>query len=355
MLQQTPLLLSLLALLAPLAPTATADCECGFTDENGRVWQYGMMVPFKSVRDLNALPDIKVDTRRVEANTNVSGRVVRIEKEGEKGRDSTEWRGDPISDALPQQFAKENAFVDSAGNLNLVVKGSPTRPKEVSTGQIITSRSDIRYGTFRSNMQIPSTPGVCSGFFFYKNDDAEIDFEIVSSNASLGVAYSVIHPQIYQHGGDLTNDTFRQLSVAPTDLTKGFNTFRFDWLPGKVQYYLNDQPLTTMTVNVPDVGGSMFVNNWSNGNANWSGAPPTTDVALLISKIAYFFNSSDTSLKPDPRCANATAQPTLMCNIKDLDAKNQYVPMEGNGAGVLRVGVWASLGLAVVGALAGSL
>jgi beta-glucanase (GH16 family) len=78
---------------------------------------------------------------------------------------------------------------------------------------------------------------------------------------------------------------------------KDFHDYRFDWTPTQVVFYADNQLLHVMTQSIPDSGGHMVFNHWSNGDPGWSARPPAQDTHITISHAHFYFNSSDPSVK----------------------------------------------------------
>ena len=88
--------------------------------------------------------------------------------------------------------------------------------------------------------------------------------EILTREATNGTIYNVIHEPVYNPDGTESNLTFRSTN-GEADLTKSFGVYRFDWMPGRVDFFYNGKPLSNMTTNIPDEAGAIYLNNWSNG------------------------------------------------------------------------------------------
>ena len=65
-----------------------------------------------------------------------------------------------------------------------------------------------------------------------------------------------------------------ELSFRPDE---EFHEYRFDWTPSEVAFYADGKLLHVMTERIPDSGGHMVFNHWSNGDPGWSAGPPLQD------------------------------------------------------------------------------
>lgn len=73
-----------------------------------------------------------------------------------------------------------------------------------------------------------------------------------------------------------------------------FHEYRFDYLPGKVYFYVDSELVAEMEgEEIPSVGGHLILQHWSNGNPLWSGGPPKDAAAISIGYVKAYFNSSD--------------------------------------------------------------
>jgi hypothetical protein len=74
---------------------------------------------------------------------------------------------------------------------------------------------------------------------------------------------------------------------------------------------------------VPSVGGHLILQHWSNGNAKWSGGPPTEDATVRVSYVKAYFNSSEEKHQAtlSRRCRDAGTNETV-CIVPDGGAGN---------------------------------
>lgn len=102
-----------------------------------------------------------------------------------------------------------------------------------------------------------------------------------------------------------------------------FHEYRFDYVPGKVLFYVDSELQAEMAGDeVPSVGGHLILQHWSNGNPKWSGGPPVDDAVMSISYVKVYFNSSDPEqmLKKVDQCnltRSAGAAEASVCAIPD--------------------------------------
>ncbi|RUS27129.1 concanavalin A-like lectin/glucanase domain-containing protein [Jimgerdemannia flammicorona] len=170
----------------------------------------------------------------------------------------------------------------------------------VSGGQLQTLREDILYGSFRATMKTSSVEGVCQSLFFYKNDNQEIDIELLTGAPNETGGTESLH---------FTNQP--DITIAPEagfDPAADYHDYRIDWIPGKSQMWVDGVLRATLTQEVPNLAGEVLLNSWSNGDPTWSQGPPTEDALLRVSSTTMYFNHTNEAENTafSTRCAKAT-------------------------------------------------
>lgn len=157
------------------------------------------------------------------------------------------------SSPYTQLYTTSNVAVDS-GTLRLTVPGGQTA-SPILGAEISTQDEDILYGSVRTTFKASTVPGTCHGAFFYKDDNHEVDVEVITGNTWKGVHYTN-----QKANADAESSTVRM--ALPSDATAVFQEYRIDWLPGRTDFYLNGQLQKTLSDNVPSTAGSWLWNNW---------------------------------------------------------------------------------------------
>ncbi|KAK6524693.1 hypothetical protein TWF281_011594 [Arthrobotrys megalospora] len=184
--------------------------------------------------------------------------------------------------------------------LELIVSGGlPTR-SSIPSAEISTMMDRILYGSFRFNVKVSSVAGACSGLFFYKDDNHEIDIEILTSHIRNSTTQrdGVPKPGVQLTVQPLTkNQVLTNYKVVPFDgkfdPTKGYHEYRFDWLKTGVKYSVDGSSYGTYTRFIPKTAGQIIINNWSNGNPYWSAGPPLQNSILSVRSVDIYFNTTD--------------------------------------------------------------
>lgn len=245
----------LLASAAFLA-SAQAACECGYKTNTGEVWQYSVVTDFSQ---LNAT----------------------------QWANSSDWT---ISDLVREatvnlDYTPQNVAI-SGGKLQLTCSAYSNSSTGVSirSGQIRTTRNDIKYGSFRATYTVLSrSPGSVAGFFFYANDTQEIDVEIQSKMGN----------QTIHLGNQPTQST--NVYLPNNGVVTDEHDYRFDWLKNETRFYLDSVPAGGFTKDVPLVNGSISFNMWGNGGSFSGPQLPATDNVMSIATISLYFNTSSSS------------------------------------------------------------
>ncbi|EXJ89816.1 hypothetical protein A1O3_02883 [Capronia epimyces CBS 606.96] len=170
--------------------------------------------------------------------------------------------------------------------------------RNVSIAGIQSRTLDMVPGTYRTVFRLDGAKGgACSGFFWYHDDKAEIDIEIVTPGDSMvnGTINYTLHPSLAPDGSPIANAT---LSVPLDDShlrPDTFHEYRFDYHAQRgVQYYLDGALVHTNARDIATLSGNLQFKLWADGNKWWSGTPSTADVLMNIKSIDAYFNSSGT-------------------------------------------------------------
>ncbi|KAF1815218.1 glycoside hydrolase family 16 protein [Eremomyces bilateralis CBS 781.70] len=306
-----------LVLAACLATLASAACECGYyynsTSTAGitsrQVWTDAFETDFLHAPKING--DMgwrpQVYTVPSEKARGTFGKDAALENViANPLKDNKTWTG-------------EGANGGDAG-AQLLVR-SQLKGDAIPMAEIVGIRDDMLYGSFRVSMKINDIPGSCAAFFFYHNDTQEIDIEFLTrefnetSNLINLISQS---PASADAGFDASGTPGFKTYNLPFKPYEGFHEYRFDWSPGLITYYADNQKLYELTVDVPDSPGHLVLNHWSNGDPKWSGGPPTADSTMTVSYVKAYFNSSnpDAGSQFDKRCPDP-GDVSKICGIPD--------------------------------------
>ncbi|TLD29301.1 hypothetical protein PspLS_03947 [Pyricularia sp. CBS 133598] len=297
---------------------AKADCECGYATPVARENAETLFTDLLETdfTHLTHLPD----------NTDWLGQTWNKSSKSARGDFGEKFSRDNI---VPNPARSSRIIkVDTGANgqpagLDLVVR-SKVVDDMVPSAELDSARSDLLWGSFRAGLKLTGDPGTCAAFFWYYNDTQEIDMEFLSQefDASKNIfpVNLVLQSRAAAEAGYNAQATgnFKKINL-PFDPTREFHEYRMDFLPRRVIFYADGQPLAEMTGDaVPDHPGHLILQHWSNGNTLWSGGPPPRDAVLTVAYVRAYFNSSSDARKQDweKRCHDA-AVPGAVCQIPE--------------------------------------
>ena len=138
--------------------------------------------------------------------------------------------------------------------------GNPGQ-KLVPSAEIVSPREDILYGSFRIAMKTTQINGTCSAFYFYRNDSQEVDLEILSAEQHSAENTWPVHLVVQNTTAkptpnyDTSSQNIYKMAFPPGGTAANYNEYRFDWLPGRIDYYINGRHAWTTTENIPSTAG----------------------------------------------------------------------------------------------------
>ncbi len=167
-------------------------------------------------------------------------------------------------------FAPENVLVNN-GQLRLQI------PALTTGGAEIESQEYYGYGTYKARIRTADAPSSITGFFLYRSPDyyAEIDIEIY--NDGTGNVDFVTYAD-----GQRTHYVRKDFNFDPS---ADFHTYRFDYNPGVVKFFVDGDLQQTWTDGVPDASMKLLVNTWF---PDWlEGLEPPTNRFTRVDWISY--------------------------------------------------------------------
>ncbi|KAH8930007.1 glycoside hydrolase family 16 protein [Atractiella rhizophila] len=283
-----PKSLYLLSLLSYLE-VASAACTCGYRDSNGAVWREAIEANFAN-------------------NFNAAMSFFGAQDWGPVAHDNTTYL---------LKYDSANAYKTSGG---LALKTNAYDQSQGTTGVVHSAeldsiRGDFLYGTFRVRARVPTVPGVCFGFFTYRQTDDlkvyESDIELLTSDGNFKqTVHYTNQPGLVN--GDTDPDAYREVTVSGADFST-MTDHRFDWIPGNVKFYVNGAQTTNIAKNTPTVASQILMNLWSDGGEGWTQGPPTADAIAVVEYVNMYFNSTTMDEAAFKRQCNGN--PTAVCNI----------------------------------------
>ena len=186
-------------------------------------------------------------------------------------------------------------------------------PTAQSTAELASADQSILYGSFALTARVSGSPGAVASLFTYHSNSQEVDWEVLTSDGT-GSFHATNQP------GSAPGATSTVTLPAGGDLAE-WNSWRLDWMPGKTRMVWNGAVVDEKEVNVPDTGGSVLVNLWSDGG-EWSGTMGVGESAFLdVSSVEAWFNSSTADSSDARACSR-------ICAVDDDDGDG-----DRNGSG----------------------
>ncbi|KAJ7302150.1 concanavalin A-like lectin/glucanase domain-containing protein [Mycena albidolilacea] len=262
------------------------SCPCGYKDSSGHVWREAIVSTF----------------------TQTSGALAAVAADWVVATDLEVQGGTATANI---QYVTANVYQH---NDALGLKASA-----YTSG--VFQRSDILYGSFRMQAQVPSVSGVVFGFFTYITDQQEQDIEFLSSDSDYYQHVYYTNQPGQLPNGNVNTAAAKNVVIPNADFTR-FGIHRFDWLPTTTTYSYagtsnSGATVTSSTVistQVPNTPSEFILNVWSNGDPNFSKGPPTADAIATVQYVHLYFNSTTFSATSFINQCNAHGN-VAPCNV----------------------------------------
>lgn len=167
------------------------------------------------------------------------------------------------------------------------------------------------YGTYEARLRGASTSadptvsgrgssGNISAFFNYVNDsETEIDHEIEGQNPTTDWMGAWQTTSRHDHGTGGTGE----------NLTQGFHTYRWDWTPTRIDFFI-DGVLKCTTAVVPTAEAHLMFNLWPTNSTGWGGKSTAGTQYMLVDYVS-FTPASTTETTPATTLSDDTAAGAL--------------------------------------------
>ncbi|MFC4638426.1 family 16 glycosylhydrolase [Deinococcus hohokamensis] len=171
----------------------------------------------------------------------------------------------------------------------------------LARGAELSTNARSGYGTYEARLRAASSSadplmagksssGNISAFFNYVNDsETEIDHEIEGQNPSTDWfgAWQTTQRHDYATGS------------LGADLSQAFHTYRWDWSPAKVDFYIDGVLRKTLTNVVPSAQAHLMLNLWPTNATTWGGLATPGTTYMLVDYVS-FTPAGTTSVVPAP-------------------------------------------------------
>jgi beta-glucanase (GH16 family) len=198
----------------------------------------------------------------------------------------------------------------------------PGGPCYATSARLLTAgKQEFTYGRMEARLQIPKGQGIWPAFWMLGNDifttapwpqSGEIDImENIGKVGEQSKVYGTIHGPGYSGGSGIG----RSYDVSPTILADDFHTFRVDWEPTQVRWYLDGYNYFTATSSMVVPTNTwvfdhpfFFILNIAVGGG-WPGNPDATTMLPQTMKVDYVrvYQAPDTAERFEATFVDNTA------------------------------------------------
>jgi len=341
-------MITIVLIISLLAALAACACECGYTVNSTSSPAYSLFTEafetdFLHLYNLANQSAVSENPNKATGWTPQAYNITPSDARGPYGKaamlsnlltnpfpNKTTWGGlEQGSDPGLQLWVRQ-ALVPLSGTSQMV-----------SSAEVASTRDDMLYGSFRVGAKFSSVNGTCGAFFFYRNDSSEIDYEYLSrlapaagsGNNSSPMNMVVQSPQSVSQGFNAAGTPGFDVVGMPFLAAEGYHEYRFDWLPERIDFYVDGSMVWTGNSFVPDGPGRLIMNHWSNGDPNWSGGPPAEDAVMTVSYVKAYFNTTNTTRTTQWSGACANTWEGRTCELPDQKTSIDPTGPSGNITG----------------------
>ena len=168
-------------------------------------------------------------------------------------------------------FDPANVTVDTNGYLREKI------PALTTNGAEIESMDYYGHGTYKARIKTADAPSSITGFYLYRSPDFYYEIDIEIYNDGTGNVDFVTYAD-----GQRTHHVTKRVAFDPS---AGFHTYRFDYLPGAVRFYVDGELMQVWRDGLPQNTMKLLVNTWF---PSWlSGQAPSTNRFTRVEWISY--------------------------------------------------------------------
>jgi beta-glucanase (GH16 family) len=150
-------------------------------------------------------------------------------------------------------------------------------PALTTNGAEIESMDYYGYGTYQARIKTADAPSSITGFYLYRSPDFYYEIDIEIYNDGTGNVDFVTYAD-----GQRTHHVTQRVAFDPS---AAFHTYRFDYLPGAVRFYVDGDLMQVWRDGLPQNTMKLLVNTWF---PSWlSGLAPSTTRFTRVEWISY--------------------------------------------------------------------
>ncbi|WP_338590506.1 glycoside hydrolase family 16 protein [Shewanella khirikhana] len=260
-----------------------------------------------------------------------------------------------------REYYKEANVTVSGGLLTLTAKKERTKGSAYSSGRIRSIfKGDFKYGRVEARMKLPAGQGLWPAFWMLPTEEtyggwaASGEIDIMEAVNLGGTGANEVHGTLHFGAPWPDNQYVGQGHSPSTSVTENFHTYRVDWEPDEIRWYVDDVLYQTQT-QWSSTGGDYpapfnkdfyILLNLAVGG-HWPGDPDSTTPFPSSIQVDWVRVWQDPAISggggvdPEP-----VASQTQVSGIS-----TDYRRMKGSYAAQVTVSVGNELGGAVAGAL----
>lgn len=189
--------------------------------------------------------------------------------------DTTKWRAENaalIKNNELQYYAPANVVVNN-GVMSLISRRQNMGGRQYTSGLVETrGKFSQTFGRFEYRAKMPKTRGLWPAFWMLPENGQwppEIDIMELLGHDPFTVYMS-------NHWGVWPNVPYQTTAFTGPDFSADFHTFRVDWFPDRMEFYVDETLRAIHTQAVPAQPFYMIINTAVGGN--WPGNPDATTV-----------------------------------------------------------------------------
>jgi hypothetical protein len=162
----------------------------------------------------------------------------------------------------------------------------------------------MHYGSFRAAIKFSGMNGT-RGAFSWKSKDK-------SSGQYISMEFSSNQSRTISVLAKTENAVSTWNCTAAVKCPQDFHEYRFDWFPGRIDFFFDNIPAGTASESIPDSAGTLeLVHGVDNGFAN----PPAQDAVMTVGYVKAYYNTTSRD-QPPPGCRDLHEN---VCPIHDQD------------------------------------
>ncbi|GLQ52754.1 family 16 glycosylhydrolase [Devosia nitrariae] len=195
------------------------------------------------------------------------------------------------------------------GMLNVGFSPEATETRDYRCGEVRTQET-LGYGTLEARIKTPAGSGLNAAFFTYigpenQKPHDEIDFEILLKDTGVMQTTTFVSGK---SGDGTPGNGNGEHHVLPVKSDAGFIDYAVTWTPEKITFYLNKQPIRTITEagEIPTTPQRLFFSLWGTEElSDWMGPfkAPTEPIAMQVDWVAYTAEGEECQFPESVLCA----------------------------------------------------